>query len=431
MTWLESIPVQINTSQHVSATAPSAPAAAESFEELAPRVIQQLRASLSELIEASSANGPIRKAADLERELKLPTTLAWKVFTTAQSDQKLIKVENIPGSGAMNRFFEAAGKKGVPVKLLTAAREAFDNFETLVRDHAGTRAALDSMISGLKNEGSDQIDLHHKRAAFKAYSHIWGVQAQTQLSCFILKPSETNPTSIDAIGLRGLHNLWLLRRNISWVISTSRVCDDDGELRRPVNMRPIDEIDPQTPVSVLKDFCSQPLPHFQNVPIQDGMINTVVEPNSIGSKSALTCLLGDALFEVNARFCNEHNRVHATHSFVRTPVEVLVHDVLVAPGTFRNTEPRVAVYGDQRSNAPGPSRESDRLALRETIVELGRGPSVLRTPDLPRYPDMVRYALEKTGWNADDYTAYRCRVEYPVMPSSVAVEFDLLEQPEN
>lgn len=410
--------------QPASTTATEA-SSAESFEELAPRVIQQLRAALSTVIEASSGSGPIRRAADLERELGLPTTLAWKVFTTAQSEPPFAKVENIPGPGAMSRFFDAAARRGLQDDLLDAARQAFENFETLVRQHAGTRAAMDSMISGLKNEGSDQIDLHHKRAAFKAYSHIWGVQAQTQLSCFILKPSETNPACIDAIGLRGLHNLWLLRRNISWVISSSRVCDDDGQVRRPVNMQPIDEIDPETPVSLLKDFCSRPFPAFRNVPVQNGLINTVIEPHRIGSQSALTCLLGDILPEANARARDEHNRVHATHSFIRTPVEVLVHDVLIAPGTFSDIEPRVSVFGDQRSGAPGPSREGDRLALRESVVHLGQGPSVLRTPDLPRYPDMVTYALEKAGWDARDFAVFRCRVEYPVMPSSVVVEFDL------
>lgn len=402
---------------------------ADSFEQLAPQVIQQLRAALSAVIEALSRNGPIRKATDLERELNLPTTLAWKVYTVAQSDAPLAKVGNIPGSGAMKRFFDAAARHGVPDDLVGAARSAFDEFENLVREHAGTRAALDSMISGLKDQGSDQIDLHHKRAAFKAYSHIWGVQARTQLSCFLLRPSETDPSRLDAIGIRGLHGLWLLRRDVAWVISSARVCDDDGQVRRPTNMKPIDDVDPNTPVSLLKDFCSQPLPRLRNVPGGAGMTNTLIEPDSIGSQSALTCLLGDILYEASARVRDEHNHVHGTQSFVRTPAEVLVHDVLVEPGTFAPGDPRVIVLGDQRSSAPGPSRECDRLALRESVVHLGRGPAVLRTPDLPRYPDMVRHAVDRAGWNVDHYEVFRCRVEYPVMPSSVVVEFDLLDRP--
>lgn len=403
----------------------------ESFEQLAPRIIQQLRSSLSAVIEAASSAGPIRKATDLERSLKLPTTLAWKVFTVAQAEAPLANVGNIPGPEAMNRFFAAAARHGVPDHLLVAARSAFAAFEDLVKVHAETRAALDSMISGLGHEGSNRIDLQHKRAAFKAYSHIWGVQARTQLSCFIFRPSRGDPSRLDFIGIRGLIGLWRLRRDVSWVISSARVSDDDGRIRRPATIRPIDEPDPQSPgVSVLREFCSHPIPEFRSVPTESGFINTLLEPTTIGARSEVTCLLADTACEAMARYRDEHNQEHGTQSYVRTPSGVLIHDVMFPPGTFAPTEPRVFVYGDQRGVDPAaPGRECDLLALRESVVHLGRGVAVLRTPDVPRYPEMVRYAFERTGWDGDQFDVYRCRVEYPVMPSSVVVQFDLLDGP--
>ena len=69
------------------------------------------------------------------------------------------------------------------------------------------------------------------------------------------------------------------------------------------------------------------------------------------------------------------------------------------------------------------------MALRESIVYLGKGPSVLHTPEVPRYAEMVQYALDRSGWNASNFDVYRCRVEYPVMPSSVVVQFELPLKP--
>ena len=129
-----------------------------------------------------------------------------------------------------------------------------------------------------------------------------------------------------------------------------------------------------------------------------------------------------------ARYQDEHNKVQSTLSFVRTPSEVLVHDVMVEPGTFADTPPKVLVYGDHRGVDPvAAGRECDLLALRETVVHLGRGPNVMHSADVPRYPDMVRYAFERTGWDPERFEVFRCRVEYPVMPSSVFVQFDLLD----
>ena len=64
------------------------------------------------------------------------------------------------------------------------------------------------------------------------------------------------------------------------------------------------------------------------------------------------------------------------------------------------------------------------------VSYLGKGPSVLHTPDVPRYAQMGRYVFERVGWDGDRFDVYRCRVEYPVMPSSVAMCFDLPEAPQ-
>jgi hypothetical protein len=64
------------------------------------------------------------------------------------------------------------------------------------------------------------------------------------------------------------------------------------------------------------------------------------------------------------------------------------------------------------------------------VVYLGRGTDVMDTPEAPRHGEMMGYALGRLGWDAGKFEVYRCLIEYPVMPSSVVVQFDLVDPPD-
>jgi len=403
----------------------------DQFEHEAATVLRRLRAMLSALIGAIPS-ARINKAADLQRALDIPNTLAWQVFKLAQSEDPLADGSNVPGSAAMKRFFDAAEARGVRADIIEAGLDAMRAFQMLVKAHAGTRSAFDSMISTLDGNGSDQVNLQHKRAAYKANSHIWGVQAQTQLSCFMFQPSARQTDQLDFVALRGLLGLRRLRRDASWVVSHVRVADDDGQVRRPLNRSPIDPVETGSPgVSLLREFCSRPLPKFRSVMTESGFMNVELEPTSIGSRSAITCLIGDMYWDAFARYQDEHNQTHRAQTMVRTPCEALIHDVLVYEGTFGSAMPKLLVYGDHRNVDPAlPGRACDLLATSESVVYLGKGASVLHTPNVPRYAEMAQYALDRAGWDGGKFDVFRCRVEFPVMPSSVVMQFDLPEKPD-
>lgn len=114
---------------------------------------------------------------------------------------------------------------------------------------------------------------------------------------------------------------------------------------------------------------------------------------------------------------------------VRTPCEAVVVDLLVREDTFGAIEPEMAVYGEQSggSSYPAPGSERDLLPIRQPVLSLGKGPSVLHTPDVPRYAEMARFAFDRLGWEAERFDVFRIRIEYPVMPSSVVLRFELPE----
>ena len=56
---------------------------------------------------------------------------------------------------------------------------------------------------------------------------------------------------------------------------------------------------------------------------------------------------------------------------------------------------------------------------------IGRGAGAVECAEIPRYPQMLKAAMAKVGWDPSMFDVYRCRVEYPVVPSTVRVLFDL------
>lgn len=49
----------------------------------------------------------------------------------------------------------------------------------------------------------------------------------------------------------------------------------------------------------------------------------------------------------------------------------------------------------------------------------------MHTPDVPSYSGMAQLAFDRLGSESDSFDVYRCRTEYPVMPTTVVLRTDL------
>ena len=408
---------------------------AQTFERQARAVLHRLRASLSVLIGAVPSVGELRKAADLQRALGIGNTLAWQVYKLAHARDPLAEASSVPRAGGMKRLFEAAAQRGVPAKHIEASTAAIQEFDELVKVHAGDRAAFDSMVSGLTEEGSQLVDAQQKRAAFRANSHLWGVQARTQLKCTILNPSLASTTSLDLVQLQGYVNLRRFRRAVPLLVSGIRLMDDDKhDILPPYRREPLagDGAAAQGAL-LLAEFCSQPPPEIRILRSEAGDVQTELVACGVGNESAVTYMVGDVVRSVPGPYSDDTRPGLESHAWVRVPAEVLIHDVLVHEELFGSLTPKTSVYGNH-DRSPGASAfdrsEANPLGVKESTIYMGKGASVLQTLDVPRYPEMAQYAFDRLGWDGEKFDVYRCRVAYPVMPSSVVVRFDLPEKPE-
>ena len=248
----------------------------------------------------------------------------------------------------------------------------------------------------------------------------------------IAQPS-ANPDMLDQATIHGHIALRSVRRDAPILVSYMRCTNDDGSVRTHIR-EPIDPLGETTHgIGLIREFCSQPLPRFRTVDAEAGFVHGELESNGVGDTAAITCICGSISWAAVPRYGDEQNFNALYCARIRVPCEVLIHDVIVRQGTFAGSPLDAAAYGEMAGEEPFPGyrRSRRRPKFRATVAHLGRGTSALYTPDVPCYGGLARYVFEKLGWDADEFDVYRCRMEYPVLPSSVVIRFELSEKNNN
>jgi hypothetical protein len=400
------------------------------FQPEAARVLHQLRSALAAVVDALP--GRVSKPVELQRALDIDFKLSCKVLKVISAFGPLAAGPHVPGPGALRTFISAASKTGVGDRLVKAATFASAEFDRLVASHAGDRTAFDSMISALAaTDDARQITMQHRRSAFRAQSHILGLQTRVQLKCVVVQPAE-DPNWLDLIRITGLLSLRQLRRNAPLIVPRISLVNDDGGATRDNNREPLDPTCALVDgVALLGDFCSQPPPRFRAGPSDLGPEYGELVSQGLGKGAAITFIGGHLVRSAVPRYRDEGNPIGANFVRVRIPSEALLLDLLIREDTYGPLEPASFARAEHFGELPylRVLDETQQLQPREPVAYLGKGCSALYTPDVSGYADLGKYALARLGADPERFDVYRCRIEYPVLPSTVAVVFELPEAP--
>ncbi len=393
-------------------------------------VLERVRGTLAEVV--AGVPGRVTKPTELQRALRVDMNVCCKVLKVVSSPEPLACGLHMPGIMALRSFLKGARRAGVPEDVVGAAVEAADAFERLVNTHADDRTAFDSMISSLvDSEDASQVTFLHRRATYRSQRHLFGMHVRVQLKCLIVQPSEQDPRLLDLANLTGFVSLRLLRPvQTPVVLSPAYTTNDDGS-ERPVRREPlVPTADQVEGVALLPEFCSEPTMRLHSVPAAPGRVLGELFGIGVGNTAAVTCIEGHMNRRAVPRYREAGNRIGGHLAEIRMPCETLLLDLVIREDTCGPLRPTVSVCGDHIAEGRTPGTAAPwQQEPRQTVQRLGRGASVLYTPDYPRYPELARHAFKHLGWDADRFDVYRCRIEYPVLPSTVAMFFDLPEAP--
>lgn len=403
------------------------------FEEEAQDVISRVRNAFAAVLEALP--GHVARAHEVSKALGVHKKLGWQIANVIYEPDVFAAAHHIPGRSSVKTFLEAAASRRVGPKLIQSAEAALGDFERLIEVHAGDRESLDMMLTACARECAEPAQLELRKMAFRGNSAIWGVQAKTRLNASLVHPG-TRAGWCDVALLNGHVKLRRTRSNVAWeIVRTKFVADDGADGSRQPKREALDRIGEKagnaTGVPLLRQFCSQALPQVERKPLSNGWVQDVLVGGPVGETGAVDCFTAEVWRGLGPCYRTEHDWLWVAAAKIRTACEVLVFDQFVHEDVFGPIRPELQVYSDLAGGSllPGARQEADRLPAFESVQHLGKGISAIRTPDVPRYVEIVHYAFDRLGWDPARFDVFRVRMEFPAMPATVAMESPLPEPP--
>lgn len=359
----------------------------------------------------------------LAAALGLDKVLASRVLKALRQRDPLAVVHGLPGPEPLRRLLRAARRRGADPRHVQAAARAVDRFEALIRAEAGDRSALDAMIASWLPAARSEFELRRKQAAFKAVSQLKGAEARVSLSAVWLAPSASG-ARIDVVWLMGLLGLKRLRPGATVKLATRRIAREESP-RRPRDLGG-DEFEDLEEVR-LDEFCTEP-PGRLEVRRAGDRTHYVLAGTGFGPRSAVDLILAEVNREEMARWVEpDLGRKGYVFADVGTPARVLVMDVFCHRDVYPGSEPELQIYDtsiEGVADVNDRSRDIDRLDVQESIQPLETGRSRPRLPDVPNYLEMLDHVNASLAWDPSDFRGWRCRIDYPIYGSQIAVAFE-------
>ncbi len=402
----------------------------DQFHTDAASVLTNFRNAILGIVRSTMA--PPINGQELENALGIDKTLAWKVASMASATSPFDVARHIPGRSAINIIIRAGERTGIKLEVLERVRDAYADYEELMRQHAGDRASLEMMlITHAQNERAKATH-EYRKAAYRANSFLFGIQSQATFRTYMLQPSNEHAGMFDMISLRGHIGIRRIRNDAPWTVHRSRVTDDTGS---PITFQSAQPLDPSIetdigtpPVPWMPKFCSQPLPNINRVSQRKGHIHCDILNGEVGNQAMTSCVLGEIVTGLASSSSSPGNETVELAMKADMPTELLVLDQYIHQDLVNFAQPKLNVYSELTGPTPPISNAASRhrIPMDEHPQYLGEGVASAYSPKMPQYPDLIRDAFEYSQWSADKFIVHRTIIKYPPTPSAVVHSISLL-----
>lgn len=377
-------------------------------------LMTDLHRLLAELVAAIP--GSIRRAVDVERALGLDKKLAWQVFRIARSAHPLAEVQNLPASASVRRLLSAARKRRIAAATVDRLEQAFERIDRFTLTHAGDRECLVSMLSGLGGRNDDQFKLKLRKSLFRSAAHFWGIYAKMVVRTSIFHGKPGGGYVEDSALIQATIGLERLRATQATDFVMMMRTKTDPIVPGPASA-PI-----RHPPELLKEFCSGPLPEFSPHPegSPQGESKLRLPPGRTGAATLYS-------MQLHEQISNSLQVDYYGRTFVTLPTEAIVWEMLMPVGWTDPATIRGAMYGcREHPEQSFNERPADRTPQQESIEYLGALDGAPSLDGSPHHGEAVHHALARLGWLDTKFDVYRCRVQYPVLHTLMAIRVDAL-----
>lgn len=357
------------------------------------------------------------------------TTLCWRVYRVATAKDLAAEARNVPSPGYLKKLLEASGRAGISEEAIRAAHEAARGFHAFTKRVASDRVAFDSMLAGASSdETSEKLVLPQRRTAYRAMSHLGGVQTDLQFESLLVRRSEADEEGsagkTDQLLLLTTQGIRQLRPDAKITLMKYH--------RNPSGMadglQALGAIDEEAlgryGMPVLPEFSRMPFPQIERVALPSGFTLYNAVGREIGAKGTIDVTIARKMMATPLLTDVDGRRLHHfTYSHIRHPVATVIHEVLLHRASFPKAELQLMVHQYQEGDlTQEAARQAQQYAVEEKLERLGRA-DVVGLAEMPRYGELLRYGTKKMGWELSEFDVWRVKVAYPILNSAVRIWF--------
>lgn len=369
--------------------------------------------------------GAPHRPSQLAREVGTNRAVASRVLTALKAEDPLEMLHRVPGPEPLRKLVRGAAAKGVDAKHATDTLAAIEAFDLMIREEAGTRPALDALISASLPGARERFELASKYSVFKGLAQLKGARAEHWLGTAIVAPAADSPTRHDLTFLNGAVAMQRLRPGVTVRFSYRE------QLTRSAN-EPESEDLPALGVLPLDEFCTNPPARLEARPVGKD-VHYYLPDDLLGPREIVDMFVVDHHPAAIGRY-SPVGEPRKTSLFVEPalPVANLVFDVLMHRDAFPDAVPTLAVYDtgyEGLADVNDPSRDIDRMPLDESIEILPSPFTKLRARGIPNYGRMLEHLTRRFGWDPSEFRGFRTTIAYPVFGWQVCLVFDRPQPP--
>jgi len=390
------------------------PVAQPDVQATAHALVAALRTVLQALPGAPHSPSPLAQRLGLSR-----VTIS-KLMGALERSTPYDTLERMPGPDSLTDFVAAAAKLGVESALVEQAQRAIDEFEALIRDRFGTRAALHAAIGGGSLPLRSRVDQAARAEVFKGLRQILGVEANTWLTSMFFVPSGDDPEAVSVTTIHGPLGMRRLRPDTQVYFTFGPPYPEPGNGADLT----------QTPISLQEYYTNEPASF--DVSMMGGQLRHRLNDDRLGKHAVADMLAVSHTAKGSRRYAAPGSTLRGVSLFVDTPVRMLICDAILHRDVFPDSQPQLLVYNPGARGPANPNdrdRDIDRVAVTETVAFVPATPQRFEVSEVPNYRKMVARVCGLIGRSLDEFCVYRLRMPYPVPSFQVGIAFTAPERP--
>lgn len=383
-------------------------------------IAEELGVAFRALIEPISGSSP--RAADVQDQLGLDKTQAWRVVKLMSSEDPFEAIYESPAPKGLEGIARAASAAGASSDSVSAVHDAIERFANLIAEFPDGRAGLDAALAAHVPKARDELSRDARRKTAQGMAQIFGVRAAARYSAAILMPSSDDDVSADVVVLTGYVGFRRLRSGPKPIVFTGRHYSAVPGAAAPALLTLDGAADDDPRLRYIEQFSTLP-PSKLAMETSGDQLRLLLSEGQPGVNEPVTMFFGQRISRALKRHQIDERSFEVINNSLKSPSDTAVFDTLIHEDLYPKADPpRLTIeragFNPQRQ-ASRFEDEAFRIDDRLEAKSLGRGLNRSTSREVPELREVLASVFERIGQSSDAFRLYRATQVYPLPGFSV------------